>query len=237
MIHIVRSTVFVSLQICAGADQSRKGTSRRTHHNSKISYDRPRSSPRWPAGGTPAAHGARHGVQSVEEPNRRICLYVAHTSFTTPAGPCPPIPVRQVRFRYFLVLGDFARRALRVMKVPDGTVIVVALNESGKRIGETHHNARIPDSVIDKIRDRHEEDQVGYVGIAREFGLSKNTVRKICTYERRAQTPVRWKRKKVHLPHARLTNRIAHEEPAKTSRRGHGTQDGTSARVPDARLR
>ena len=71
--------------------------------------------------------------------------------------------------------------------------IVVAVNEHGKRIGEGHHNARIPDTVVDQIRERHESDGWGYLQIAREFGISRNTVRKICTYERRAQTPCRWK--------------------------------------------
>lgn len=72
--------------------------------------------------------------------------------------------------------------------------VVIAYNEDGYRIGETHHRAWISDAVVDQIRDRHEYDHMGYIGIAKEFGLSKNTVRKICTYERRAQTPARFKR-------------------------------------------
>ena len=80
-----------------------------------------------------------------------------------------------------------------MVKVPGRTVIVIALNESGRRIGETHHNAWISDEIVDRIRDRH-EDGLGYVALAREFNLSKNTVRKICTYERRAQTPARYVR-------------------------------------------
>ena len=75
--------------------------------------------------------------------------------------------------------------------------VVVALNECGYRIGQTRHNARIADAIVDQIRDRHEYDGWGYLKIAREFRLSKNTVRKICTYERRAHTPVRWKTLKV----------------------------------------
>lgn len=79
-------------------------------------------------------------------------------------------------------------------------VIIIAINEYGKRIGETHHNARIPDAIVDAIRDRHEDDGLGYIALAKEFNLSKNTIRKICTYERRAQTPVRWKRIRAAIP-------------------------------------
>jgi len=71
--------------------------------------------------------------------------------------------------------------------------MVVAISEDGKRIGETHHNAWISDAIVDQIRERHEDDGWGYVRLSREFGIALTTVRKICTYERRAQTPARWK--------------------------------------------
>jgi hypothetical protein len=71
--------------------------------------------------------------------------------------------------------------------------VVVGVNERGRRIGETHHNALISDAQVDRMRDRHEDDGLGYRKIAREFGVALTTVRKICTYERRAQTPDRWK--------------------------------------------
>lgn len=76
-------------------------------------------------------------------------------------------------------------------------VVIVAYNESGIRIGETHHNARIPDVLVDRIRELHEDEGWGYVAISQELNLSLTAVRKICTYERRAQTPVRWKRVKL----------------------------------------
>ena len=71
---------------------------------------------------------------------------------------------------------------------------MVAINEYGKRMGETHHNASITDDIVEKIRDRHEYDGVTYMHLALEFNLSKNTIGKICRYERRAQRPARWKR-------------------------------------------
>jgi len=70
---------------------------------------------------------------------------------------------------------------------------VVAVNERGRRIGETHHNALISDALVDEMRGRHEDDGLGYRKIAREFSVALTTVRKICTYERRAQTAERWK--------------------------------------------
>lgn len=69
----------------------------------------------------------------------------------------------------------------------------VAVNDCGRRIGETHHNSLISDALVDRMRDRHELDGLGYRKIAREFNLALTTVTKICTYERRAQTAERWK--------------------------------------------
>ena len=74
------------------------------------------------------------------------------------------------------------------------TMMLVALNERGYRVGLSHHNAHIPDEVIDAIRDLHEDAGLGYRKLARQFSLSRSTVQKICNYDRRAQTPDRWKR-------------------------------------------
>lgn len=79
-------------------------------------------------------------------------------------------------------------------------VVVVALNEQGKRIGESHHNARISDAMVDRIRELHEDEGFGYRRIARILDIPLTTVRKIYYYERRAQTPVRWKRIRAVIP-------------------------------------
>jgi len=71
--------------------------------------------------------------------------------------------------------------------------VTVAVNELGRRIGESHHNAVISDALVDEMRARHEDDGLGYRKISREFKVALTTVRKICTYERRAQTAERWK--------------------------------------------
>lgn len=72
-------------------------------------------------------------------------------------------------------------------------VVVIAVNEQGYRIGMSHHNARISDEIVDRIRDLHEEENIGYRRLAQMFGLTRSVIQKICTYERRAQTPGRWK--------------------------------------------
>lgn len=78
--------------------------------------------------------------------------------------------------------------------------IMIAYNEYGRRIGETHHNSRIPDAKVEEIRDRHEYDDWNYQRIATHYSMSVNTVKKICTYERRGQRPERWKRVQVTEP-------------------------------------
>ena len=71
--------------------------------------------------------------------------------------------------------------------------LLVAVNELGYRIGASHHNARIPDETIDQIRDMHEGQGISYDRLAVIFQLQKSCIQKICKYERRAQTPQRWK--------------------------------------------
>jgi DNA invertase Pin-like site-specific DNA recombinase len=78
--------------------------------------------------------------------------------------------------------------------------VVVACNERGLRIGEHHHNARISDATVDRIRELHEDYGRTYRGIAQDLNIALTTVRKICAYQRRAQTPAKWKRIKVQIP-------------------------------------
>ena len=73
-------------------------------------------------------------------------------------------------------------------------VVIIAVNEQGYRIGSSHHNATISDEIVDKMRDLHEDDLIGYRRLAKMFNLPRSVVQKICNYERRAQTPNRWKK-------------------------------------------
>jgi DNA invertase Pin-like site-specific DNA recombinase len=79
-------------------------------------------------------------------------------------------------------------------------VVVVPVNEYGRRIGEAHHKARLSDATVDLLREMHEDQGLGYRRIAKAMQLSVGTVRKICGYQRRAQTPVRWKRIRIVIP-------------------------------------
>ena len=71
---------------------------------------------------------------------------------------------------------------------------LAAYDENGRRVGQTHHNATIPDEVIQEIRELHEELGWGYRRIAKHLGLRWTTVSKICRYQRRASLPADWKR-------------------------------------------
>jgi predicted secreted protein len=71
----------------------------------------------------------------------------------------------------------------------------IAFNERGYRVGSSHHNSTIPDAVVNRMRELHEEFNFGYRVLARMFGVSRGTVQKICTYRRRAQTVARWQRR------------------------------------------
>jgi len=70
----------------------------------------------------------------------------------------------------------------------------VALNENGRPIGENHHRSTISDETVDLIRELHEDEGISTIRIALRLKLNKETVRKICNYERRAQTAFGHKR-------------------------------------------
>lgn len=74
------------------------------------------------------------------------------------------------------------------------SVVRVALNERGYRIGSSHHNSTIPDEIVNRIRDLHEDHGLGYRRLARMFNLKRSFIQKVCNYVIRAQTPARWKR-------------------------------------------
>lgn len=99
---------------------------------------------------------------------------------------------------------------------------LVAVNEHGMRVGETHHRAKLTDHDIDLIVSlldaRNDAIEVGlaagmsrsvldahlaalqlsYRWIASKFEISKSHVRWIAIGLQRSQMPVRWKR--VHKP-------------------------------------
>ncbi|QCW21933.1 hypothetical protein JessAGP_003c [Caulobacter phage Jess A] len=78
--------------------------------------------------------------------------------------------------------------------------VLVAVNEGGRRIGETHHNAKLTDAQVDAIRDEYEAGleglgpRIGYRALARKYGSTKSTVRDIIACRQRAQYADRHKR-------------------------------------------
>lgn len=70
----------------------------------------------------------------------------------------------------------------------------VPVNERGMPIGQNHWNARLTDDQVEEIRDLHELQNLSYGQLAKQFDTSKEAIAKICRYERRAQTPSRWKK-------------------------------------------
>lgn len=69
----------------------------------------------------------------------------------------------------------------------------VPVNEKGYRIGEGHPRCTIPDTIVDQIRELREDRNYTLGMLVLKFKLPKRTIRDICAYERRAQTPERWK--------------------------------------------
>lgn len=76
---------------------------------------------------------------------------------------------------------------------------MIAYNEDGLRIGESHPHSTIPDAVVREIRDLHEDvagtgEKWGYRKLARRFNLPRDTIKKLCLYQRRAQVAREWRR-------------------------------------------
>jgi ribosome-binding protein aMBF1 (putative translation factor) len=67
-----------------------------------------------------------------------------------------------------------------------------AINDIGCRIGEGHPRSTISDAEVDRIRELREDRGLSYGQIALMVERPVCTIAKICRYERRAQTAVRW---------------------------------------------
>ncbi|MDI1301967.1 MAG: winged helix-turn-helix transcriptional regulator [bacterium] len=80
---------------------------------------------------------------------------------------------------------------------------MIAVNDIGRRIGESHHRAKHSDELIDLVRALREPSDradggtdpgLTYDQIAEKLDLSKSTVARICRCEIRAQTAAAFKR-------------------------------------------
>ena len=66
------------------------------------------------------------------------------------------------------------------------TIKIVGVNDSRKRVGDTHHNAKLSDDEVELLLSLHGEGW-GYRRLAAKFEISKRTVRGYCSGKRRAQ--------------------------------------------------
>ena len=69
---------------------------------------------------------------------------------------------------------------------------LVAVNEKGHRIGESHHRAKLSDHDVDLIRALRDEG-LTYASIAKKFDVSKETIADIVKCRSRYQVADRWK--------------------------------------------
>lgn len=76
----------------------------------------------------------------------------------------------------------------------------VATNDRGLRVGEYHPNCKYTDQVVDQLREMHEDLGMTYKKISEVTGIPRHTVRRICSYQRRAQTYDKWKKVEVVAP-------------------------------------
>ena len=72
-------------------------------------------------------------------------------------------------------------------------MMIVGVNDEGRRVGESHPGAKLTDRDVDLICQLHNEG-LGYSEIAVKFEVSKYTVRDYVKCRRRAQYPTRFKR-------------------------------------------
>lgn len=70
--------------------------------------------------------------------------------------------------------------------------IQLAINEAGRRIGDSHHRAKLTDHEVEQVLQLHTEGY-GYRKMATMFDVSKSTIRSIVTGRCRAQFPASWK--------------------------------------------
>jgi hypothetical protein len=73
---------------------------------------------------------------------------------------------------------------------------LVGVGESGRVVGEWHHNAKLSDAEVDLLRELREIEGWSWTRLATTFGISRAGVRSIGNYRCRAQAPVRFKKVK-----------------------------------------
>lgn len=70
--------------------------------------------------------------------------------------------------------------------------IQLAINEAGRRIGDSHHRAKLTDHEVEQVLQLHAEGY-GYRKLATMFETSRFTIRDMVKMRRRTQFPASWK--------------------------------------------
>lgn len=68
----------------------------------------------------------------------------------------------------------------------------IALNEAGRRVGDSHHRAKLSNGEVDLIHELYSQG-FSYRDLALKFEVSKSTIRSIITGRCRAQFPSSWR--------------------------------------------
>lgn len=76
---------------------------------------------------------------------------------------------------------------------------IVAVNERGRRIGESHPRAKLTDHEVDLVRELAEQG-LPYAEIAAKFEVHRQTVKRIVRCERRGQSIAGHKAVKEKVP-------------------------------------
>lgn len=92
--------------------------------------------------------------------------------------------------------------------------MTIAVDEYGNPLGEHHHRAKLSDEDVELIRDIYDEGMESYASIAHVFGVSRETVRDIVKFRRRATTPAGYRTvEKRATPKSRLEQLLTDEAP------------------------
>lgn len=76
------------------------------------------------------------------------------------------------------------------------SIRTVGVNDIGRRVGDSHHNAKLTDADVDLLLTLHGEGW-GYRKLAAKFEVSKSLVRYIIKGRWRSQVATDWRR--VHV--------------------------------------
>lgn len=91
--------------------------------------------------------------------------------------------------------------------------VFCAVNDSGYRVGEGHHNAKLTDRDVDTIF-RLREEGLPYRRIALMMDVSVRTVRDILAYKRRAQCGVHFRAVQIKQKDTEIHQEFAQKQKA-----------------------